>query len=192
MARKSSPSTGSEPVEKRGSAIPETPSSTTWRKPARVALDLGPWRQQNVVPGPWNDYLRNYDEVDTISGMPFRTGAEKHGLKGFQAQDGMANETPGPIVDRSKEHLGVGDRVIIKSRQMLLAAVEDVRAGRDPRSVELRPAEDGLVHIVERDGTGEDVPNERTSSAVSREEPHDPPRANSCPAPCHVSRGGIM
>ncbi|MCH7608018.1 MAG: hypothetical protein IIC94_05570 [Chloroflexi bacterium] len=59
------------------------------------------------MPGPWNDYLSNYDEVDTISGIPFRTGAEKHGLKGFQAQDGMANETPGPIVDRSKEHLGV-------------------------------------------------------------------------------------
>ena len=101
-----------------------------------------------VVPGPWNDYLRDYEEVDTISGIPFRTGHEKQGLKGFRAQDGMANETPGPIVDRSKEHLGVGDRVIIKTRQLLQAAVADVRAGRDPKSAALRPAEDGLVHVV--------------------------------------------
>ncbi|MCZ6545904.1 MAG: hypothetical protein O6913_09410, partial [Chloroflexi bacterium] len=82
---------------------------------------------------------------------------EKHGLKGFQAQDSMANETQGLIMDRSKEHLGLGDRVIIKTRQILQAAVEDVRAGGDPRSVELRPADDGLVHIVDHDDEGVSV-----------------------------------
>ena len=132
------------------------PLSFTGGEPYEFNLTRVP-PEEVVVPGPWNDYLRNYEEVDTISGIPFRTGAEKVGLKGFQAQDGMANETGGPIVDRSKEHLGVGDRVIIKTRQMLLGAVEDVRAGRDPRSVEPRPAEDGLVHIKERDEEGASV-----------------------------------
>ena len=135
------------------------PRSFTGGEPYDFGITRVP-PEELVVPGPWNDYLRNYEEVDTISGIPLRTGHEKQGLKGFQAQDSMANETQGLIMDRSKEHLGVGDRVIIKTRQMLQTAVEEVRAGRDPRAVELRPAEDGLVHVVEHEQDGVPVQSE--------------------------------
>jgi hypothetical protein len=38
----------------------------------------------------------------------------------------------GPIVDRSKEHLGPADRAIIATRRLLLNAVKTVQAGGDP------------------------------------------------------------
>ena len=38
----------------------------------------------------------------------------------------------GPIVDRSKEHLGPADRAIIATRRLLLDAVKRVQAGGDP------------------------------------------------------------
>ena len=42
-------------------------------------------------------------------------------------QEGM-----GPIVDRSKEHLGTSDRAIIAMRQLLLEAMNDLEAGKTP------------------------------------------------------------
>ena len=42
----------------------------------------------------------------------------------------------GPIVDRSKEHLGTTDRAVILLRQLLLEAVKTVQAGGAPRGVD--------------------------------------------------------
>jgi phthalate 4,5-dioxygenase len=69
------------------------------------------------------------------------------GIKGVNTQDFALQEGMGPIVDRSKEHLGTTDRAIIVMRQLLLEATEAVERGElplgaDPRvSREVRPAD---------------------------------------------------
>jgi phenylpropionate dioxygenase-like ring-hydroxylating dioxygenase large terminal subunit len=54
------------------------------------------------------------------------------GLDGFVTQDACMTESMGPIVDRSKERLGVGDTYIIKMRKRLLSAVRAFRQGKEP------------------------------------------------------------
>jgi phthalate 4,5-dioxygenase len=54
------------------------------------------------------------------------------GIDGINTQDRAVQEGMGPIVDRSKEHLGPGDRAIIAARRLLLDAVKTVQAGGDP------------------------------------------------------------
>lgn len=44
--------------------------------------------------------------------------------------DQWAVESPGPIFDRTREHLGKSDVGIIKYRKLLMAAVRDVQAGK--------------------------------------------------------------
>src|SRR6185503_21013490 len=48
-------------------------------------------------------------------------------MENFTSQDHMAWETQGPLADRSKEHLGEGDRGIIMFRKMLREQIEAVR-----------------------------------------------------------------
>ncbi|MEN9763068.1 MAG: hypothetical protein RI906_2894 [Pseudomonadota bacterium] len=50
------------------------------------------------------------------------------GIHGIRAQDAMATESAGPIVDRTREHLGTSDIAIITMRKRLLA---EARALRD-------------------------------------------------------------
>jgi phthalate 4,5-dioxygenase oxygenase subunit len=54
------------------------------------------------------------------------------GISGINTQDHAVQESMGPIVDRSKEHLGPADKAIIALRQMLLKAVRTVQEGGDP------------------------------------------------------------
>jgi hypothetical protein len=54
------------------------------------------------------------------------------GIEEFLNQDACATESMGPIVDRTKEHLGVSDSYVIQVRRFLLKAVRDVQAGRQP------------------------------------------------------------
>jgi phenylpropionate dioxygenase-like ring-hydroxylating dioxygenase large terminal subunit len=57
------------------------------------------------------------------------------GIYGVNTQDHAVQESMGPIVDRTKEHLGTSDKAVIKCRQLLLQAIETVRAGGDPPGV---------------------------------------------------------
>ncbi len=50
----------------------------------------------------------------------------------FATQDAMANETQGPIQDRTKEMLGVADMSITAWRRMLIRAIQTVQEGGDP------------------------------------------------------------
>ena len=65
-------------------------------------------------------------------------------------QEGM-----GPIVDRSKEHLGSSDKAIITARRLLLDALKTVREGRPPAGADpqdcrdVRPAE-AIIKADER------------------------------------------
>ncbi len=110
-------------------------------------LDFGIEKEAYVAPGPENDYGRDYDGVDTISGIPMRTASEKGTLKGLLFQDTMVNETQGPVAERSREHLGVGDRLLIMVRKQLQRALDDVANGRDPQFSRPEPDDEGLVRV---------------------------------------------
>ncbi|MCH7564731.1 MAG: Rieske 2Fe-2S domain-containing protein [Gemmatimonadetes bacterium] len=117
-------------------------------------IDYSKPKEAYVAPGPENDYGRDYDGVDTISGIPFggaklRTGDGSAG--GLLFQDTMVNETQGPIADRSLEHLGVGDRLLIMVRKQLQRAVDDVSNGRDPQFSRPEPDDEGLVRVCGND-----------------------------------------
>jgi len=101
--------------------------------------------EEFIVPGPQNDYFRDYTRADTICGIP--VNAPGTAIKGYLCQDSMVNETQGPIVDRSQEHFGVHDRVLAAMRLMMLKAIVDVQEGRDPKHIIRDPAENAIVYI---------------------------------------------
>jgi phenylpropionate dioxygenase-like ring-hydroxylating dioxygenase large terminal subunit len=57
------------------------------------------------------------------------------GIDGINTQDRGIQESMGPVVDRSKEHLGPADKAIIQARRLLLGAINTVREGGTPRGV---------------------------------------------------------
>jgi phenylpropionate dioxygenase-like ring-hydroxylating dioxygenase large terminal subunit len=54
------------------------------------------------------------------------------GITGINVQDRAVQESMGPVVDRSKEHLGPADRAIIVARQQLLHALKANQEGGTP------------------------------------------------------------
>ena len=115
-----------------------------------ASMDYGIVKADYVAPGPENDYGRDYDGVDTISGIPLQD-PNQGTLKGLLFQDTMVNETQGPIADRTKEHLGVGDRLLIMVRKQLQQSVDDVANGRDPKFSRPEPDDEGLVRVCGHD-----------------------------------------
>jgi phthalate 4,5-dioxygenase oxygenase subunit len=66
----------------------------------------------------------------------------------FQAHDKFATESQGVVEDRTAEHLVSSDKAIVAARKLLLAAVDDVRAGRDPRHVVREPEKNSFPHLI--------------------------------------------
>ena len=62
------------------------------------------------------------------------------GIEDFLNHDACATESMGAIFDRSKEHLGVSDKAVIAVRKFLLAAVKELREGKEPPHI-IRAAE---------------------------------------------------
>jgi hypothetical protein len=62
----------------------------------------------------------------------------------FAAQDLCATEGAGPIQDRTQENLAPNDAPIAAGRQLVAAAIKDVRDGRDPLGVIRDPAKNRL------------------------------------------------
>jgi phenylpropionate dioxygenase-like ring-hydroxylating dioxygenase large terminal subunit len=54
------------------------------------------------------------------------------GIQGVNAQDRAVQEAMGPLVDRTKEHLGQTDRAVIMTRRMLLRAIATMEDGGVP------------------------------------------------------------
>jgi len=50
----------------------------------------------------------------------------------INVHDQWACESMGAIQDRTREHLGTSDRAIMANRRLLMQAIDDVEAGRDP------------------------------------------------------------
>lgn len=107
-----------------------------------------------------NRYLQDREEQ--------RTGTFTGMGSTFIVQDAMANESQGPIQDRTKELLGTADMVIAGWRRMLLRAIRTVQEGdqapgriTDPRVNEVDPlflkrntppSKDDLQHILTETG----------------------------------------
>jgi len=53
----------------------------------------------------------------------------------FIVQDALANETQGPVQDRTKERLGTNDVSIVAGRKLLLKAIRAVQEGHEPPGV---------------------------------------------------------
>lgn len=58
------------------------------------------------------------------------------GIVGIHLQDKAVTESMGPIVDRSKEHLGSSDAMIIRTRRRLMRAAKELREGIVPPGVD--------------------------------------------------------
>lgn len=104
-----------------------------------------PTAETIAMPGPDNDYYRDYEAADTISGIP--VNAPGTAIKGYLCQDSMVNETQGPIADYSHEHLTPHDRVLMAERKIYLQAIEDVQNGRDPKHIIRDPAQNVVVYV---------------------------------------------
>ena len=54
------------------------------------------------------------------------------GIEGINTQDHAVQESMGPIVDRSREHLGTTDKAVMAARRLLIQAAHAVEDGGDP------------------------------------------------------------
>jgi hypothetical protein len=80
--------------------------------------------------------------------LPPQTGPDgEYTLTWFHSQDRMAWETPGPIFDRSREHLAASDRGIALYRKMLREQLEVVRHGGEPMALVRDPARNGIIDL---------------------------------------------
>ena len=70
------------------------------------------------------------------------------GIRGINTQDLALQEGMGPIVDRSREHLGTTDRAIIALRQILLESLTALESGQPLRATD--PASYRNVRSVDR------------------------------------------
>jgi phenylpropionate dioxygenase-like ring-hydroxylating dioxygenase large terminal subunit len=87
---------------------------------------LGKWR---MAQNRHNDYLLDRDLQ--------MKGKSYTGILGIGIQDEAVTESMGAIVDRSKEHLGTSDLMVIRLRQLLMRAAKRLRdSGEVPPAVD--------------------------------------------------------
>jgi 5,5'-dehydrodivanillate O-demethylase len=63
-------------------------------------------------------------------------------------QDRVAQESQGPIYDRTTEHLGYTDRGVILLRRLYKESIEAVQKGLDPLGVIRNPAQNEMIRLV--------------------------------------------
>jgi hypothetical protein len=107
-----------------------------------------------------NRYLQDQGEMKTGSFSGLGTN--------FLAHDAFAVESQGPIQDRPREHLGSTDKGIVMGRLMLLKAIRDVQAGRDPLHVIRDPVANRFPDLVVK---SEVVPDSKDWKSYWRETP---------------------
>jgi hypothetical protein len=96
--------------------------------------------------GRHNDY--GFDPAEQANQTYTGMGAD------INVHDQWAVESQGPIHDRTREHLGYSDKVIIANRRLLLAALEQVERGERPLMVLDAGAAARLRGPVTLDGIG--------------------------------------
>ena len=80
------------------------------------------------------------------------------GIEGTNNQDRATQESMGPIVDRTKEHLGPADQAIIVGRKVLLEAITTVQNGGTPPGTDT-----SYYHVLGMEGV---LPNDRCREAA--------------------------
>ncbi len=100
-------------VVPRGAAAPGPgqlaylPATTGW---------YGRW---NLVDNPGNDFNIDRDLQ--------KSGDSYSGIRGIRQQDAAVTNSMGPIYDRTSEHLGTTDALIIRTRRRMIAAAKALR-----------------------------------------------------------------
>lgn len=117
----------------------ETPLDRTASR--RSQLPLTP--DYRPVPNQANRYLQDRSTMatGTYSGIPMRL---------FTAQDIWATESAGPVQVRTQEHLATTDRGIVTLRNLLLRAIKEVEAGREPPHTVRSPEANQFPQLVTR------------------------------------------
>ena len=73
---------------------------------------------------------------------------ESIGWFGREDQDRAAQESQGPIFDRTTEHLGYTDRGVILLRRLYKESIEAVKEGRDPIGIIRDPEKNKLIRLI--------------------------------------------
>ena len=99
------------------------------------AQELADWRSgaashNPVMPGTFRP-VANRDNHYLID-REMQRSQTFTGIAGVRAQDAAMTESPGPIVDRTKEHLGSSDTAIIRMRRLLLGGAKALARGEEP------------------------------------------------------------
>jgi phthalate 4,5-dioxygenase len=103
----------------RGNEPEAAPSPMTGRGYIPQTTDW--YGRFNIVQNKTNDYLQDREAQ--------RTRASYSGIPGIRQQDMAVTESMGPIYDRSREHLGTSDGMIIRARRRWIAAAKALRDG---------------------------------------------------------------
>jgi 5,5'-dehydrodivanillate O-demethylase len=93
------------------------------------------------------------DAAAPFSFVPMRNESGDYRLDMVLAQDVMAWETQGPVLDRTRERLGSADKGVVMYRRLVKEQIEAVAQGRAPIGV--RPA--GRESIIELDVINERI-----------------------------------
>ncbi len=106
----------------------------------------------------------DWDHPPVEYSAPYKDAGGEYDLRSFPAQDAMAWETEGPIMDRTKERLGASDRGIALYRRMLKDQIAAVQAGMEPIGLIRDPAKNREIMIDVSEGQAR-MARERTRAA---------------------------
>ena len=98
-------------------------------------LDQATMRAQRLRGVSLPDYVPLHDARDDWGFNPEEQRTRTYlgmGEEDINRHDQWAVESMGPIQDRTREHLGSSDKVIMANRRMLLKAIEQVQRGERP------------------------------------------------------------
>lgn len=103
-------------------------------------------RDYRKIANKTNNYLQDRELMKTsvYSGIPF----------GNHTQDACVTESMGPIMDRSREHLGDSDQHVVAVRQMLFQAVDAIAQGADPPGLAFQPEKNDFSDLYCATGRG--------------------------------------
>ena len=112
--------------------------STDWKRIHEIRAEVGD--DYLPVRSKANGYLQDRDAMKSwsFSGMG----------RIFNIQDVAILEGSGTIVDRTKEHLGSGDKALITCRRLVSKAIRDVQAGKEAPHVVRDPRANRFHHIM--------------------------------------------
>jgi len=79
-----------------------------------------------------NHRKRRNKDVDWLIDREVQKTKTYSGIEGINTQDHAVQESMGPIIDRTREHLGTTDKAVIMSRRILLRALKDLDQAIDP------------------------------------------------------------